>query len=123
MSIHINIKLLSAPTARWHRAKTPSISQRIYSFPPRYWTAARKDLQLPRIVAYYFHDWNVISVVESYLLIELIMDGFAHLVWPYLVVSWYMENYSGYDPVYCDIRFATVVADGIHPLPVFFVMA
>lgn len=59
-----------------------------------------QELQLPRTVASYFHDWNVISVVESDLFIELIMDGFAHLVWPYLGVSGYMENYSGYDPVY-----------------------
>ena len=59
-----------------------------------------QELQLPRTVASYFHDWNVISTVESNLFIELIMDGFAHLVWPYLGVSGYMENYSGYDPVY-----------------------
>ena len=59
-----------------------------------------QELQLPRTVASYFHDWNVISTVESDLFIELIMDGFAHLVWPYLGVSGYMENYSGYDPVY-----------------------
>lgn len=59
-----------------------------------------QELHLPRTVASYFHDWNVISTVESDLFIELIMDGFAHLVWPYLGVSGYMENYSGYDPVY-----------------------
>ena len=59
-----------------------------------------QELQLPRTVASYFHDWNVISTVESDLFIELIMDGFAHLVWPYLGVSGYMENYSGNDPVY-----------------------
>ena len=59
-----------------------------------------QELQLPRTVASYFHDWNVISTVESDLFIELIMDGFAHIVWPYLGVSGYMENYSGYDPVY-----------------------
>ena len=59
-----------------------------------------QELQLPRTVASYFHDRNVISTVESDLFIELIMDGFAHLVWPYLGVSGYMENYSGYDPVY-----------------------
>jgi len=59
-----------------------------------------QELHLPRTVASYFHDWNAISTVESDLFIELIMDGFAHLVWPYLGVSGYMENYSGYDPVY-----------------------
>ena len=53
-----------------------------------------QELHLPRTVASYFHDWNVISTVESDLFIELIMDGFAHLVWPYLGVSGYMENYS-----------------------------
>ena len=59
-----------------------------------------KELRLPRTVRSYFHDRNVISVVESDLFTELIVDGFAFLVWPYLGVPGYMENYSGFDPVY-----------------------
>ena len=59
-----------------------------------------QELQLPRTVRSYFHDRSVISVVESDLFTELIVDGFAHLVWPYLGVPGYMENYSGYDPVW-----------------------
>ena len=59
-----------------------------------------KELRLPRTVRSYFHDRSVISVVESDLFTELIVDGFAHLVWPYLGVPGYMENYSGYDPVW-----------------------
>ena len=59
-----------------------------------------QELQLPRTVSSYFHDRNVISVVESDLFVELMMDGYAYLVWPYLGVKGYMENYSGYDPVY-----------------------
>ena len=34
------------------------------------------------------------------LFIELMMDGYAFLVWPYLGIRGYMESYSGYDPVY-----------------------
>ena len=59
-----------------------------------------KELRLPRTVRSYFHDRKVISVVESDLFTELIVDGFAYLVWPYLGVPGYMENYSGYDPVW-----------------------
>ena len=59
-----------------------------------------QEPHLPRTVASYFHDWNVISVVESDLFTELIIDGYAYLVWPYLGVPGYMENYSGFDPVY-----------------------
>ena len=59
-----------------------------------------QKLRLPRTVWSFFHDWDVISVVESNLFVELMMDGYAWLVWPYLGVKGYMENYSGYDPVY-----------------------
>ena len=59
-----------------------------------------QELQLPRTVRSYFHDRNVISTVESDLFTELIIDGYAYLVWPYLGVPGYMENYSGFDPVY-----------------------
>ena len=59
-----------------------------------------QELQLPRTVRSYFHDRNVISSVESDLFTELIIDGYAYLVWPYLGVPGYMENYSGFDPVY-----------------------
>lgn len=59
-----------------------------------------EELRLPRTVRSYFHDRSVISVVESDLFTELIVDGFAHLVWPYLGVPGYMENYSGFDPVW-----------------------
>jgi hypothetical protein len=59
-----------------------------------------QELHLPRIVFSFFHDRDVIRVVESNLFIELMMDAYAFLVWPYLGVRGYMESYSGYDPVY-----------------------
>lgn len=59
-----------------------------------------QDLRLPRTVRSYIRDRAVIAAVESDLFIELIIDAYAFLVWPYLGVSGYMENYSGYDPVY-----------------------
>ena len=48
----------------------------------------------------FFHDRDVIRVVESDLFVALMMDAYAYLVWPYLGVRGYMESYSGYDPVY-----------------------
>ena len=59
-----------------------------------------QELHLPRTVFSFFHDRDVIKVVESDLFIELMMDGYAFLVWPYLGVRGYMESYSDYDPVY-----------------------
>ena len=59
-----------------------------------------QELHLPRTVFSFFHDRDVIRVVESNLFIELMMDAYAFLVWPYLGVRGYMESYSGYDPVY-----------------------
>ena len=69
----------------------------------------------------YFHDRNVISTVESDLFIELIMDGFVHLVWPYLGVPDYdgkinpdyvsiidaMEILPDADPNYQDMEVLT----------------
>ena len=59
-----------------------------------------KELWLPRTVRSFFFNWDVIDVVESDLFLELIIDAFAYLTWPYLGINDYMENYSGYDPVW-----------------------
>lgn len=59
-----------------------------------------KELWLPRTVRSYFFNWDVIDVVESDLFLELIIDAYAYLTWPYLGINDYMENYSGYDPVW-----------------------
>ena len=59
-----------------------------------------QELHLQRTVFSFFHDRDVIRVVESNLFIELMMDAYAFLVWPHLGVRGYMESYSGYDPVY-----------------------
>lgn len=93
----INMKRLDGTVTRYRNAEyIPAylfLSESVLNRCPQ-------ELHLPRTVFSFFHDRDVIRVVESNLFIELMMDAYAFLVWPYLGVRGYMESYSGYDPVY-----------------------
>ena len=70
--------------------------------PPRFgrWCSfsGRTDGCVPYQV---FRDWNAIATVESDLFRQLMMDGYAHLVWPYMMgAETPREAYSGYDPAW-----------------------
>ena len=54
--------------------------------------------RFPRHLGKLFGDRNTIKIVESDLFIELIIDAYASMVWPYMGVGGYMERFSGYEP-------------------------
>ena len=92
-----------------------------YFFPKEAMTKLPKELQeLPRNPWFIFRDWDAIKIVESDLFLELMMDGYACLTWPYLGIGGDMEAYSGYDPAYaiahsCGIWVETMTNLGIIP--------
>ena len=92
-----------------------------YFIPKEAMTKLPKELrELPRNPWFIFRDWDAIKIVESDLFLELMMDGYACLTWPYLGVAGDMEAYSGYDPAYaiahsCGIWVETMTNLGIIP--------
>lgn len=92
-----------------------------YFIPKEAMTKLPKELQeLPRNPWFIFRDWDAIKIVESDLFLELMMDGYACLTWPYLGIGGDMEAYSGYDPAYaiahsCGIWVETMTNLGIIP--------
>ena len=56
--------------------------------------------RLPRQVGRFFRDWNTIEIIESDLFVELIIDAYAYMVWPYMGVGGSMERFSGYEPAW-----------------------
>ena len=75
-----------------------------FYFLPQEILQARKDLwNLPRNPNEILRDWNLIALVESDMFLELIIDGYAYLVWRHMGVRGKMEQYSGHDPFW---RFA-----------------
>lgn len=56
--------------------------------------------RLPRLVGHLFNDWSAIEIIESDLFLELIIDAFASMVWPYMGVEGNMERFSGYEPAW-----------------------
>ena len=56
--------------------------------------------RLPRQVGRFFRDWNTIEIIESDLFLELIIDAYAYMVWPYMDVGGSMERFSGYEPAW-----------------------
>ena len=93
----INLKRLDGTMTRYQNAE---FIPAFLFLPETVLNRCPQEVHLPRTVFSFFHDRDVIKVVESDLFIELMMDGYAFLVWPYLGVRGYMESYSGYDPVY-----------------------
>lgn len=72
-----------------------------YFLPKELMDKVPKELQdLPRNPWFIFRDWKAIEVVESDLFLELMMDGYAYLTWPFMGMGVEMEIYSGYDPAY-----------------------
>ena len=55
---------------------------------------------IPRNPQKLIRDYNAVAVVESDLFIQLMMDAYAYMVWPYMCPGEYMEVYSGYDPAW-----------------------
>ena len=92
-----------------------------YFIPKEAMTKLPKELrELPRNPWFIFRDWDAIKIVESDLFLELMMDGYACLTWPYLGIGGDMEAYSGYDPAYaiahsCGIWVETMTNLGIIP--------
>lgn len=45
-------------------------------------------------------NWANIDMVESDYFLNVLMDAYAYMVWPYMGCTDYMEIYSGYDPAW-----------------------
>ena len=73
-----------------------------YLIPRSFLAKCGKELNaLPKQPYQVFRDWNAIATVESDLFRQLMMDGYAHLVWPYMMgAETPREAYSGYDPAW-----------------------
>lgn len=53
---------------------------------------------IPRLPHLAIRDWNSISLIESDLFLNLIIDAYAFMVWPYMGLGAKREIYSGYEP-------------------------
>ena len=73
-----------------------------YLIPRSFLVKCGKELNaLPRQPYQIFRDWDAIATVESDLFRQLMMDGYAHLVWPYMMgAETPREVFSGYDPAW-----------------------
>ena len=72
-----------------------------YFIPKRILEQCGKELNsIPRNPQKLIRDYNAVAVVESDLFIQLMMDAYAYMVWPYMCPGEYMEVYSGYDPAW-----------------------
>ena len=72
-----------------------------YAIPERIMKQCGKDLNsIPRNPQAVIHDYDAIATAESDLFLELIMDAYAYMVWPFMGFTEYMETYSGYDPAW-----------------------
>lgn len=72
-----------------------------YIIPKRILAQCGRELNsIPRNPQALIHSFDAIAIVESDLFVELIMDAFAYMVWPFMCPGEYMEVYSGYDPAW-----------------------
>lgn len=72
-----------------------------YFIPKRILEQCGKELNsIPRNPQKLIRDYNAVAVVESDLFIQLMMDAYAYMVWPYMCPGECMEVYSGYDPAW-----------------------
>ena len=73
-----------------------------YLIPRSFLVKCGKELNaLPRQPYQIFRDWDAITTVESDLFRQLMIDGYAHLVWPYMMgAEMPREVFSGYDPAW-----------------------
>ena len=73
-----------------------------YLIPRFFLVKCGKELNvLPKQPYQVFREWNAIATVESDLFRQLMMDGYAHLVWSYMMgAETPREAYSGYDPAW-----------------------
>lgn len=55
---------------------------------------------LPRIPHELHRNLDAIAIIESNLFIELMMDAYAYMVWPFMGFGPEMEIYSGYEPAW-----------------------
>ena len=55
---------------------------------------------IPRNPQQLIRSYEAIAIVESDLFIQLMMDAYAFMVWPFMRPGEYMEVYSGYDPAW-----------------------
>lgn len=53
---------------------------------------------IPRYPHLAIRDWEAISIIESDLFLNLIIDAYAFMVWPYMGLGAKREIYSGYEP-------------------------
>lgn len=53
---------------------------------------------IPRNPRKLLNDWNAIATVESDLFWLVIIDAYAHMVWPFMGLGTRREIYSGYEP-------------------------
>lgn len=63
------------------------------------WKCGKKELNsIPRYPHLAIRDWNSIILIESDLFLNLIIDAYAFMVWPYMGLGAKREIYSGYEP-------------------------
>lgn len=72
-----------------------------YFIPKRILEQCGMELNIiPRNPQQLIRSYEAIAIVESDLFIQLMMDAYAFMVWPFMRPGEYMEVYSGYDPAW-----------------------
>lgn len=72
-----------------------------YFIPKRILEQCGKELNsIPRNPQKLIRSFEAVAVVESDLFVQLMMDAYAFMVWPFIRPGEYMEVYSGYDPAW-----------------------
>ena len=70
-----------------------------YFIPKKVLEKCGKELNsIPRYPHLAIRDWNSIILIESDLFLNLIIDAYAFMVWPYMGLGAKREIYSGYEP-------------------------
>jgi len=72
-----------------------------YFMPREILSHCGKDVNLiPRNPQEAFRDKRAVGIIESNLFNQLMIDGYAYMVWPHMGVGPQMEIYSGYEPAW-----------------------
>mgnify|MGYP001020103854 CR=1 FL=1 len=72
-----------------------------YFMPREILSRCGKEVNLiPRNPQKAYRDKRVVEIIESDLFDQLMIDGYAYMVWPHMGVGPQMEIYSGYEPAW-----------------------
>ena len=95
--------MVKTKTGELRQMKNAELLPAFYLLPAEILQAREIYLDFPRNPNVAINSWKWIDLIEHDMFVELIVDGFAFLVWRHMKIRGTMEQYSGHDPFW---RFA-----------------